>query len=360
VGGDVDEERAVVADDGVVVALRERGRDDALVGALGDDERQDAGPEDGHLERGAHDGREVEELGVELERAERAARDDDGAEPLDDGPQRERRVEAAQVEARLGHARRAAAQGVDDDAEAVAVRRDERREVGDVLERGDRLDVRAERAEELVEARVEELERLRVERRGRLEVEEEGRGRLDADRVARELAPEVRDQDAEQAQKVLRAPHVPRHGLGEELVGQHGRRADRRLVGRGRRARRQVGHEARVPNFPIFERGFSARDAAGGDSSRTRAASWTRTSSTRRDRRCTHRCAASSLRPSSSTDIASMQMLSMLWPSSKTTTLSFSSSRVTRPATLGSSMYLRSRGLDPRSSEKGRRRKRDW
>mmetsp|Transcript_1344 Transcript_1344/g.4009 ORF Transcript_1344/g.4009 Transcript_1344/m.4009 type:complete len:251 (+) Transcript_1344:1266-2018(+) len=74
-------------------------------------------------------------------------------------------------------------------------------------------------------------------------------------------------------------------------------------------------------------------------SSRTRAWSDSRSCDTLRSRRVTQRCAASSLLRWSSTESASMQMLSMLCASSKTTTDSFSSSRVTMPATFGSSMY---------------------
>mmetsp|Transcript_16044 Transcript_16044/g.55435 ORF Transcript_16044/g.55435 Transcript_16044/m.55435 type:complete len:248 (+) Transcript_16044:988-1731(+) len=74
-------------------------------------------------------------------------------------------------------------------------------------------------------------------------------------------------------------------------------------------------------------------------SARTRPASDARSASTLRASRATQRWAWSRRRASSSTLSASMQMLSMLWPSSKTTTDSASNSRLTRPATLGSSMY---------------------
>lgn len=142
--GVLDEERAKVAHDGRVVAHLESRRDLDLVRATRDDlyarrersglcpkrtgkdeggkggthERQETVPRERHDVRLEDRGVEAQHLRVHVERRERARRDDDAREPLKDGRDGERSVEADEVEDRVGYGRVVRLERLEEEAEA--------------------------------------------------------------------------------------------------------------------------------------------------------------------------------------------------------------------------------------------------
>ncbi|KAH9392651.1 hypothetical protein TYRP_005736 [Tyrophagus putrescentiae] len=222
-GGELHQQGAVVADDGGVVSRLKLRRHRHLVVALGDYQREDALPAEGHREGGRHYGREVEHLRVHLQRTERARGDHHRLEALKDGLDGDARIEAAKVQHRIGHVRRPILKGLNDERETAKVGADQRGKVAQQRQRRKVGDVvHLQRPDHRAEALGAETERLPLNGHSVVDVLEEGGRTLSGDVLHTQPRLDVLQQVLQEADKVLGGADVSGHRFGEDVRRQDG------------------------------------------------------------------------------------------------------------------------------------------
>lgn len=182
----LDQEEAVVADNGGVVSDFKARAKRRLVGPAGHNQRHDGWAEEGVWQGNGKDGIKVEDLRVHCQRTQRSACDDDALEAGKDGPDGERCVETQQVQRRrvVG-----VVDGLEEDQEAVTVCRHHRCKVGDEVEGGKLADVcHLQCLRQRVEPFGAHSERLPIDKRRLLDVGKKG-GRTFADNMRRPQEP---------------------------------------------------------------------------------------------------------------------------------------------------------------------------